>query len=230
MTHQPDIAPCAAIRRGEVRRLTRAACAARKATDGPRIRPLVAMALLAAIMALCPPATGRALDLDDPLVAAGKVLYEETAGGVGCATCHGTDGSGNPDAGGPYIRGVAASTFKSAVHGGVPAMEFLGLKSTEEKQVFAYLTYLGQPTPVRLDPVAEAGKQIFERTAGGVGCASCHGASGEGDVGPNIRGKDEVAIMKQLKVNDQMAFIDLTKEEVDQVAAYLRYLHDLEAH
>jgi len=200
----------------------------RAATQGLVSR--IAASALMAVVAFSVPVTGQAQDLDDPRVAAGKELFEESAGGVGCATCHGLDGSGNPDAGGPYIRGVASSTFKSAVHGGVPVMEFLELNAKEEKEVFAYLTYLGKPTPVKLDPVAEAGKLIFEETAGGVGCASCHGASGQGNIGPSIHGKDAVAIMKQLQVNEQMAFIHLTQDEIDQVAAYLRYLHDINTH
>lgn len=81
-----------------------------------------------------------------------------------------------------------------------------------------------------LDPVAAAGKIIFEETAGGVGCKECHGMNAEGDVGPNIVGQDAVAILAQLQTNENMGFIELTEEEIDQVAAYLRYLHDLEAH
>lgn len=81
-----------------------------------------------------------------------------------------------------------------------------------------------------LDPEAAAGKVIFEETAGDVGCKTCHGMDALGDVGPNIRGKDSVAILRQLKTNPNMKFIKLTKQEVDQVATYLRYLHDAESH
>lgn len=81
-----------------------------------------------------------------------------------------------------------------------------------------------------LDPEAEAGKVIFEESAGGVGCAMCHGLDATGDVGPYIIGMDSVAILEQLKNNGNMQFIDLSNEEVDQVSAYLRYLHDLEDH
>lgn len=85
-------------------------------------------------------------------------------------------------------------------------------------------------TPPELDPIAAKGKVIFEETAGGVGCASCHGPTAEGDVGPNIQGRDAVAILEQLETNEAMEFISLTNEERDQVAAYLRYLHDQVAH
>jgi mono/diheme cytochrome c family protein len=85
------------------------------------------------------------------------------------------------------------------------------------------------PAPT-LDPVAAAGKVIFEETAGGVGCAACHGMDATGDIGPNIRGQDSVAVLQALSANEDMQFIELSKDEVDQVAAYLRYLHDIEAH
>lgn len=93
---------------------------------------------------------------------------------------------------------------------------------------FAPMTALAED--VTLDPITAAGKVIFEETAGGVGCAMCHGMGALGDVGPDIRGRDSVAILGQLKKNPDMKFIKLTKEEVDQVATYLRYLHDLEDH
>lgn len=192
--------------------------------------PMLGMPLWAALLSLAIPVGSYGQDLDDPLVAEGKVIFEETAGGVGCAMCHGMEATGNIDMGAPYIRGVASAAFKSAVNGAVPVMEFLDLKPQEKKAVFAYLQFLGKPTPVKLDPIAEAGKLIFEQTAGGVGCASCHGEAGEGNIGPNIRGKDSIAILKQLEINPQMEFIHLTEEEIVQVATYLRYLHDQEAH
>lgn len=87
---------------------------------------------------------------------------------------------------------------------------------------------LAQDAP--LDPQAAAGKEIFEKSAGGVGCAMCHGMDANGDIGPGIRGADPALIMEQLSSNEQMTFISLSDEEVQQVADYLRYLHDQEAH
>lgn len=92
----------------------------------------------------------------------------------------------------------------------------------------AALAQAGAPPP--LDPIAAKGKVIFEETAGGVGCASCHGETAQGDVGPNIQGRDALAILDQLNTNEAMQFIALSEEERDQVAAYLRYLHDQVAH
>ena len=166
----------------------------------------------------------------DALIEQGRVIFEETAGDVGCAACHGMAATGDPDAGAPYIRGVSKAQLDSALGGGVPIMGFIKLSAEEKTAVLSYLTYLTHAEEVTLDPVALAGKKIFEETAGGVGCASCHGMKAEGDIGPAIHGQDAVAILNQLKVNEAMQFITLTPEEVDQVAAYLRYLHDTEAH
>ena len=37
-------------------------------------------------------------------------------------------------------------------------------------------------------------------------------------------------ILEQLRVNEEMSFISLSSKEIDQVAAYLKYLHALEDH
>jgi mono/diheme cytochrome c family protein len=77
------------------------------------------------------------------------------------------------------------------------------------------------------DPVLAAGKKIFEETAGDVGCAACHGMMGKGDSGPDIRGQTAENIKIQIEVNEDMGFIELTDEELDQVVAYLKYLDTL---
>ncbi len=73
------------------------------------------------------------------------------------------------------------------------------------------------------------GRMIFEETAGGVGCAACHGHFGMGDlqVGPNNRGASEERIRKGFATRDQMAFLRLTEEEIRAVAAFLQYLGNL---
>lgn len=81
-----------------------------------------------------------------------------------------------------------------------------------------------------LGPEAAAGKVIYEETAGGVGCAMCHGDDASGDIAPDIRGADPVLIFEQMQANQQMTFIDLSEEEVQQVSLYLRYLHELADH
>lgn len=167
---------------------------------------------------------------DAELLAKGKLLFEETAGEVGCAMCHGMEATGDADAGAPSIRGVTDAQMKSALGGAVPVMEFIQLNDADRKAVHAYLQSLSQGPVATLGPDAAAGKEIFETTAGGVGCASCHGDGAVGDVGPDIRGKDALAILAQLETNEAMGFIELTPEDVDKVAAYLRFLHDQQAH
>jgi len=71
------------------------------------------------------------------------------------------------------------------------------------------------------------GKVIYEETAGGVGCALCHGldAQGKPEVGapPNI-GATETDIAAALQDRAQMTFIKMTDEEIEAVAAYLKFL------
>lgn len=189
------------------------------------IFPLTYAALIAAVVTAFP-VTAQS----DDQIEQGRIIYEETAGGVGCAMCHGMAATGDPDAGAPYIRGVSDAQLRSALTGAVPVMEFITLSTQEESAVLAYLQYLVRSETTELDPVAAAGKVIFEETAGGVGCVACHGDSGQGGTGPDIRGRDAVVILDQLRTNEQMEFIQLSPKEVDQVAAYLRHLHDMEAH
>lgn len=84
----------------------------------------------------------------------------------------------------------------------------------------------GVQADTELAPDVAAGKVIFEETAGGVGCASCHGMDASGDIGPDIRGRTALDILDQLAANEQMQFIQLTDDEVEKVAAYLNYLYE----
>lgn len=75
---------------------------------------------------------------------------------------------------------------------------------------------------------AANGKAIFEKTAGGVGCAACHGldARGKRDLAsPNIRGKTVSDILRALETRAQMRFINLSDDELEAVAAYLKVLN-----
>lgn len=190
----------------------------------------VATSLLAGIALLVFNGVAQGDEAEDALIQQGKLIYEETAGGVGCAACHGMAATGDPDAGAPYIRGVSKAQMDSALGGGVPIMEFIELHQQERQAVQAYLAYLTRAEEVMLDPSAAAGKVIFEETAGGVGCGACHGSDATGDIGPDIRGRDSVTILGALKTVDDMGFIELSQEEIAQVSDYLRHLHDTEAH
>lgn len=65
------------------------------------------------------------------------------------------------------------------------------------------------------------GGEIFLKTAGGVGCAACHGAEARGLVGPDIRGKTACQIVRAVESVDAMKFIKLSSGEVEAVSRYL---------
>jgi mono/diheme cytochrome c family protein len=69
------------------------------------------------------------------------------------------------------------------------------------------------------------GEEIYQRTAGGIGCQSCHGVDGKGsNLGPGIRGASVDDINRALAISDTMSSIFLTDEEVEAVATYLKHL------
>ncbi len=76
--------------------------------------------------------------------AQGKLIWEEAAGGVGCAYCHGLEGkgSGTSGQGAPNIRGTNKSQIRRAVAGGVPLMSFIKLNEEELAAVAEYVQYL----------------------------------------------------------------------------------------
>ncbi len=86
------------------------------------------------------------------------------------------------------------------------------------------------PTASSNSALLAQGKLIFEKTAGGLGCAFCHGLDGRG-VGPaqitapNIRSKSEGDVRAAIQGGvAMMGFIKLTDEDITAVAAYLQYL------
>ena len=111
-------------------------------------------------------------DSDDPLVAEGKLVFEETAGGIGCAACHGLQATGNPDTGAPYIIGVSRAQLGAALHGGVPDMDFFKLSRQEAKAVLAYLQSLKNVQEEPVDPEEDAQNGIVEETEADVDCKS----------------------------------------------------------
>jgi len=78
---------------------------------------------------------------DDELIAAGEVLFMTTAGGVGCATCHGTDAMGIPDLAAPDIRGADFAMIADALATRAQ-MTTLTLSDADIKAVAAYLATL----------------------------------------------------------------------------------------
>lgn len=73
------------------------------------------------------------------------------------------------------------------------------------------------------------GKKVFEETAGGVGCAYCHGRDGKG-TGPAgvqaafIQGRKEVDVRYAMANLPMMSIVKLNDQEVDAVVAYLQTL------
>ena len=75
----------------------------------------------------------------------------------------------------------------------------------------------------------ERGALVFEQTAGGVGCASCHGMDGAGDASlstPDIRGADEARVRSALDGVVLMSGIRLTDAELEAVLAHLQILNE----
>ncbi len=84
-----------------------------------------------------------------------------------------------------------------------------------------------EPASAGPEDAIAAGKLIFEKTAGGVGCALCHGLDGKGKVesgAPGNRGASADTIWAALQDRPQMTFITLTDREIEDVAAYLGWL------
>ena len=92
------------------------------------------------------PATSSTSPPRSDLLAQGKLVFEKTAGGVGCAFCHGLDGKGGgiSGLGAPDIRGAKEAKVRGALIGGVPLMSFIKLSDEEITAVVAYLQYLNE--------------------------------------------------------------------------------------
>jgi mono/diheme cytochrome c family protein len=76
--------------------------------------------------------------------------------------------------------------------------------------------------------VLALGRMVFEKTAGGVGCASCHGMDAKGGVqskAPDIRGADEMRIRAALAGVTVMSRIMLNDAEIAAVVAHLQELN-----
>ncbi len=78
---------------------------------------------------------------ESDLIAEGKVLFEETAGGVGCALCHGLDGRGNLGIAAPPNREATTDQVFDAL-ATRPQMSLIEMSDDEAKAVVVYLKYL----------------------------------------------------------------------------------------
>jgi len=104
--------------------------------------PVSAAPAGAAAAAATPPASTG--DPEKDLVAKGKVIFQQTAGGVGCQLCHGMTGKGDGSAnlGAPNIQGADISKIRGALEGGVPVMQFIKLSDDELQAVAAFVKSL----------------------------------------------------------------------------------------
>ncbi|MFA7249710.1 MAG: cytochrome c [Dehalococcoidia bacterium] len=79
------------------------------------------------------------------------------------------------------------------------------------------------------DPLLARGKVIFEKEAGGVGCAACHGMDGKGNgpagvAAPPNRGLDIDRVRTALANVELMKIVKLNDADLEAVVAYLAYL------
>lgn len=81
------------------------------------------------------------------------------------------------------------------------------------------------------DKLVARGRTVFEKTAGNIGCAACHGHFAMGDIAtaPNIRAADHIRVKNALAGVGAMRFLapTLSPEDVRAVQAFLRYLNTL---
>lgn len=88
-------------------------------------------------------ASSKESTYDSELLEQGKLIYDYTAGGVGCAYCHGIDGKGHGESGenAPDIRGKKSTDVKQALTN-IISMDTIKLSDKEAEAVGAYLQYL----------------------------------------------------------------------------------------
>jgi mono/diheme cytochrome c family protein len=155
-----------------------------------------------------------------------------------CSICHGVAAQGFI---GPYIAGVnwGSSGLHTIVrvgiggYGGMPAFNADSVTDTDITNIVAYLATL----PPNTIPVAQHGTPVGTDLANGqklyaANCASCHGASGAGGVGPELHGektrKDTVGVIVWIKQPilpmPTLYPKPLSDKDVDDVAAFVETL------
>ena len=112
-----------------------------------------------------------------------------------CATCHGINATGNPEAGGPdlttgqFRRAEGDAGLFRVIREGVDGTAMIGLgENASEQTVWQLVTFLRTLAPAGggIDPGASpaAGQALF---AGKGGCARCHRVDGDGGrLGPDL--------------------------------------------
>lgn len=92
-----------------------------------------------AAMTIVSPLQASGIDTSSTAFLQGQEIYNSTAGGVGCASCHGLDGKGTEAA--PAHLGADEAKVRTALSG-VAMMSMIKLKRSEIKSLMVYLNYL----------------------------------------------------------------------------------------
>jgi len=146
--------------------------------------------------------TGELLnDMGGPKRAVREIMRQRAVAGGGAAAGAGRGGAGR--------GGAAAAGRGGAAPGGAPAT--------------------GAAPSAASDTLQARGLGIFERTAGGIGCAYCHGMDGKGRATlstPDIRGVGEDRVRAALAAVALMRNIRLTDDEIAAVVEHLRILNE----
>jgi ubiquinol-cytochrome c reductase cytochrome c subunit len=171
---------------------------------------------------------------------AGKEKFAEH-----CSICHGADAKGFI---GPSIGGITWGTaglhtivrFGLGGYGSMPAFNEDAVTDQDIANIAAYLAALG-PKPAATSPavaaspaaaVTSGGDPIHGRQIYMTNCAACHGATGDGGVGPNLHGEKSrkdtaaaIAWIKHPKLPMPTLYPDpLSANDVEDVAAYIESL------
>jgi len=111
--------------------------------QGPTLRRTAPALAAVLLLALGAAVTTGAQSFDLEAVERGRVVYEVSAGGVGCMMCHAPFATGDL---GPDVRGMSARDVNDAL-GLIPDMAFISLSDKDLDDVGAYLEWLGHYTP-----------------------------------------------------------------------------------
>jgi hypothetical protein len=155
------------------------------------IRLIPPLALL--LLALAAGVVNVAAQPQDDALERGRVLFDQAAGGVGCASCHARYALGGI---GPGIRGLGAGYIQDALTL-VPEMGFLSLSGAEIDDIAEYLAFLGSLRPFKVMirdgafvpytlriPAAAAVQLIFDNAD-----ASPYDLATEGQVQKTLQGR-----------------------------------------
>lgn len=125
-------------------------------------------------------------------------------------------GGGSDASGSPSTTATTSST--------VPSSTTAATTATTLTTTTAGVATTAGPSDAEL--IAE-GKELYETTAAGIGCAYCHGLDGMGileQASPDIRGQGTDDILLALSDRAEMTSLVVSFEEVEAIAAYIATL------